>query len=127
MEQAARTILAILLAFTPPAFGTVEPIHKGQTADYDGFLFDGPSEAEAEQDRANAQYYKDLSDKLQEKNTLEENESKILDERLQNYIKESNALAKDKINSDFNEKLLLFGSFSLGCIITTLVVRNARQ
>jgi len=127
LEQTIRAVLAISLLFTSPAFATVEPIHKGDTAPYDGFIFDNPAEADAEQDRADAAYYKDLSEKQAEKIQLEENESKILDDRLQLYIKESNTLAKDKANSDFNEKLLLFGSFSLGCVITTLIVRNVRQ
>jgi len=127
MERTSKAILAFLLIFNSPAFANVTPIKKGDTATTDGFLFDRNSEAQAEQDRSDAAYYKSLSDKQADKITLEENESKILDDRLQLYIKESNTLAKDKANSDFNEKLLLFGSFSLGAIITTLVVRNARQ
>ena len=130
MEYTKKLILAFIIGLTASpdlAYGTVIPIHKGDVATTDGFLFDHTSENQAEQDRADAEYYKALSDKQADKITIEQNESTILEQRLQLYIKESNTLAKDKASSDFNEKLLLFGSFSLGTIITALIVRNVRN
>src|SRR5712671_7730530 len=112
MEQAARVALAILLIFNSPAFATVTPIHKGDTATTDGFLFDHDSESQAEQNRTDADYYKRLSDKQKEKLDLQDNESQILEKRLQLYIKESDVLVKERASNSFNEKLLLFGSFS---------------
>lgn len=125
-SKTARAALAFILAFTSSTFASVNQIQKGTPAPYDGYIFDQPSFDEATQDKIDANYYKALSDKQAEKIAVEENESKILDERLQLYMKESDTLAKDRINSDFNEKLLLFGSFSLGVIVTALVFRNVR-
>jgi len=126
LESTTKIILSAILAFTSPTFATVLPIHKGDVAPYDAFLFDHDSESQAEQDRADAAYYKAVSDKQTEKIALEEKENQILNERLMLYINESNTLAKEDSNRAFNEKLLLFGSFSLGVIVTALITRNAR-
>jgi len=127
MEQAARAALALLLILNSPAFATVTPIKKGNVATTDGFLFDHDSESQAEQNRTDADYYKKLADKQKEKIDLQDNESQILEKRLQLYIKESDTLVKARASDSFNEKLLLFGSFSLGAIVTALIVRNVHQ
>ena len=126
MEQAARAALAVLLIFNSPAFANVTPIKKGEVATTDGFLFDHQSESEAEQARTDADYYKRLSDKQAEKIALQDNESQILEKRLQLYITESNALAKDKALTESTERLYLLGAFALGVIATGLAVRNLR-
>lgn len=127
MEQAARAALAVLLIFNSPSFATVTPIHKGDPAPYDGFVFDHDSEAEAAQARIDADYFKRVSDKQSEKITLQDNENQILEKRLQLYINESNVLAKDRASTESTEKLYLLGAFALGVIATTLVVRNVRE
>lgn len=127
MGQTARAALALLLIFNSPAFANVTPIKKGDVATTDGFLFDHDSENQAEQARTDADYYKRLSDKQAEKISLQENESQILEKRLQLYITESNTLVKDRASTESTEKLYLLGAFALGVIATTLVVRNVRQ
>lgn len=130
MEQWVKTInkciLVIALIFSNSALAKVQPIKQGDTATYDGFLFDHDSENEAEQDRTNAAFYKELSDKQAEKIALQDKESSILDQRLQLYINESNVLIKDKAQNDVTERLFLIGSFALGVIATALVVRNVK-
>lgn len=126
MEQAARTALALLLIFNSPAFATVTPIKQGQPAPYNGFVFDYDSESEAEQARTDASYFKRLSDKQAEKIALQDNESQILEKRLQLYINESNVLAKDRATTELTERLYILGAFALGVIATGLIVRNIR-
>lgn len=127
MEYATKIILAFALLFNSPVFATVEPIKKGAPAPYDGFVFDAPSEAEASQAVTDADFYKHLSDKQAEKITLQDNESQILEKRLQLYINESNVLAKDRASTESTEKLYLLGAFALGVIATGFAVRNVRQ
>jgi hypothetical protein len=126
MEQAARAALALMLAFTMPVYADVQVLHKGQPAPYDGFLFDAPAEQQAEKDRADADFYHKLSDKQAEKINLEDNESQILEKRLQLYITESNALARDKASTESTERIYLLGAFALGVIATGFAVRNVR-
>lgn len=107
-----------------PVYGTVTPIKKGDVAPYDGFVFDHDSENQADQARTDVDYYKRLSDKLQEKITLEDNQSQILEKRLQLYITESDALIKDRNSTESTERLYLLGAFALGVVATGLAVRN---
>jgi len=126
MEYTKKIILAVVLALTNPTGATVYPIKKGASAQTDGFLFDNDSEREAAQYRIDADYYKTLSDKLNEKVTLEEKENQILEQRLQLYMSEAGALAKNQAVSESTERLYLLGAFALGVIGTAFVVRNVR-
>lgn len=91
----------------------VQVIKQGQTANCDGFLF-SPS---AESDSYKA---KQLAD-------LEKTENDILNERLQLYMKQSDALAKDVGQRDNSESLYRFGYFLLGAIITGYIAVNVRK
>ena len=126
MESAKKLILVAILIVTSPSYAVVIPIHKGDQAPYDGFVFDQQSEREAAQFRIDALYYQKLSEKLTEKSELQDQENNILNARLQLYINESRTLAKSQTESETTQRLFLLGSFALGVLTTTLVFRNAR-
>lgn len=131
MEQKLNAlILSCCLAMSPVSGADscdVTPIKKGSVAPCDGFFFNKDAEAQAEQYRDDANFYKRYSDALKQKSDLQANENDVLQKRLNLYIQESSALAKDKVSKDTTEDIIRIGYFSLGVLITTLIVRNVRQ
>lgn len=96
----------------------VQPIKSGETAPCSGFLFSDEAEKDAARARDDAKYYKELSDKLIERNKVVDKESEILERRLQLYVTQSDMLAEKltkEESKDFWQKALYFG---LGAIIT---------
>lgn len=88
----------------------VQPIKQGETAVCDGFLF-SPSEEES-------------AYKATQIVDLQKEENEILEKRLTLYMQESDALAKERAQKDNIEGLYRFAYFTLGVIVTGLVVRN---
>lgn len=105
----------------------VQPIKKGDVATCDGFLFTKDAEKTAASDRDDAIYYKKLSDKLQEKSDLDDQQSKILNNRLKLYINESQSLAKSSAQKDNTETLYRFGYFVVGVLVTGVIAVNVRR
>lgn len=133
MEQAAKVILSCLLAFNAPVFAdsgscpqNVQVIHQNEKANCDGFLFSGPAEQAAEQDRDDSKYYKSLSDALQSKTDLQAEENQILEKRLKLYMDSTQSLSQDVAKRDSTETWVRLGYFVLGVLGTSLVVRNLR-
>lgn len=105
----------------------VQPVAEGNTVFCDGFLFSHAAEKQAEQYRADADFYKKYSDQLNAKIGLEENENDVLQKRLNLYIQESSQLAKEQASKNTTEDLIRIGCFSLGVLVTALIVRNVRN
>lgn len=125
-----KTILTILLAFTIPTYADtcpVAPIKKGQSAPCDGFYFNKDAENQADQYRDDANFYKKLSDSLTQKTNIMQDENDVLQKRLDLYIKESSTLTKEQTSRDNTEEFIRIGCFSLGILVTALIVRNIRQ
>ncbi len=138
MEQTKAIALSILIFLSGPSradsfvivangCADVAPIKKGAPAPCDGFYFPGDTEKQAEEDRANADYYKSLSDSLQKKSDLQTDESQVLEKRLKLYMDETQTLSQDVAKRDSNETWIRLGYFVLGVLGTSLVVRNLRQ
>lgn len=131
MEQASKIILSVVFAFSGATYAdcpnNVQPIKKGEVAVCDGFLFSDGAEKTASQARDDADYYKKLSDKLQEKSDLEDKQSQILNDRLKLYIDESKALSKTVAQKDNTESLYRFVYFALGVVITGVIAVNVRR
>ncbi len=104
----------------------VQVVKKGDTINCDGFLFGKNAEKDAEQDRADAKYYKSLSDKLQTKSDLEATENGILEQRLKLYMDSSQSLSKDLAQRDNSSTIHNIIWFGLGVVVTGLAVRNLR-
>ncbi len=131
MEQAAKLILALIFTVSTTVHAdcsvNVQPIKKGDVATCDGFLFSDSAEKSAAQSRDDATYYKSLSDKLQQKSDLQDQQSKILDQRIKLYADESNQLAQElsgKSNTEGIYRLLYFG---LGVLVTGAIAVNVRR
>lgn len=118
--------LVISLSLSSISYATVQPIKQGDPAPYDGFVFDHESEQIASNYRADAEFYKNITEKLYEKIDLQDKNSEILEKRLQLYINESNVLIKDRAQAETTERLYLLGAFALGVVATGLIVRNVR-
>lgn len=127
-----RVLTASALISSSCVYGTVacdnpvSPIHTGEVAPCDGFIFSNDAEKQAEGYRADSQFYKSYSDQLNQKIKLEEDENSVLQQRLNLYVQESRTLAQDTAKHDSNESLFRFGYFLLGVLATGLVVRNVR-
>lgn len=93
-------------------------IKKGEVAVCDGFLFSPEAEKRAATARDDAKYYKELTDKLFERQDLATKERDILERRLNLYVEQSRTLSEaltKKQHEDFWQKALYFG---LGAVIT---------
>lgn len=126
-KVALATILFLNTATYADCQQKVQPIKAGAVAACDGFLFSPDAEKEAEQYRDDADFYKNLSSKLQEKSDIEANQNQVLEKRLQLYITESSTLSDKVAQKNTTEGLYRFAYFALGVITTTLVVRNVHQ
>ena len=104
----------------------VSVIKQGEVATCSGFLFSPEAEQQAEEYRADSEFYKRLNKSLNEKTGILENENEILQKRLNLYITQSEVLSKDKAQRDSTETLYRFISFGLGVLVTGLIVRNVR-
>lgn len=98
----------------------VQPIKAGEVANCNGFLFSPSAESDA-------WYNKELSQKLQKKTELQEQETKILEERLQLYMKQSDVLAKDAAKRDNLDTLYKLGYFALGALVTGYIAANVSK
>lgn len=114
------------------AFGTeckesVQVIKEGDKAQCTGLLYSEEADKKAAKDYEDAKYYKELSNRLEERKTLTDKEISILDKRLQLYITQSEDLTKSlyqvEARSDW-EKAMWFG---FGVIATGLAVYGASQ
>jgi hypothetical protein len=105
----------------------VAPIKKGAAAPCDGFYFNKDAENQAEQYRADADFYKKLSTAQGTKTQLMQDENDTLQKRLNLYIQESKDLSKQQAKSETTETLIRIGFFSLGVIVTALIARNVRN
>lgn len=122
-----RSAILISLLLSLPCYGAhVEYVRKGTPAPYDGFLFDEEAERQAAQYRLDAKFYQDVADALTRKSKLQDEENKILEQRLQLYMNEANVLARNRVENETTQRLYMFGAFALGVITTTLVVRNVK-
>ncbi len=88
----------------------VSPIRTGEVAVCDGYLFSPEAESEA---------YK--AKRISE---LQEEENKILQTRLDMYIKQSDILAKEVGKRDNMDGLYKFLYFGLGVVVTGAIAHN---
>lgn len=102
-------------------------LEKGKPSPCTGFLFSPEAEKNATKAYLEAQYYKELSELLHQKNESQAKQLSILDERLMLYVKSTTELAEEvvrKQDQDFWQKTLYFG---LGIAVTGLSVYAASQ
>jgi hypothetical protein len=127
MEQIKAILILTLALSVDGAFAdcaNVQPIKAGEVAACDGFLFSDAAEKKAAEARDDAEYYKKLSTKLEERSVLEEQQSQVLNQRLQLYITEANALGKTLADKNTNESLYRFAYFALGVLVTGTIAAN---
>lgn len=136
MEQKVNGLLALMVsvALCFSSLGVfadtncpVTPIKKGDPAPCDGFYFNRDAENQAEQARSDADFYDKLAQAQANKSAILEDENTILQKRLNLYIQESKDLSQAKAKSQVTEDLIRIGCFSLGTILTVLIVRNVRN
>ncbi len=92
---------------------SVTPISKGQVAVCDGYLFSPHAESEAWK-----------ATKLAD---LREQENKILERRLELYIKQSDTLAQEVAKRDNYEGLYRLGYFVIGAVLTGVIAKNVSR
>lgn len=103
----------------------VQIIEKGQTANCTGFLFSPIAAKKADEAADDRDYYKKLSEKLEQRQKLQDERSKVLDKRLQLYMEQSHILSEkltERENRSEWEKVLYF---SLGVVVTGVAVYGA--
>ncbi len=91
----------------------VQPLQEGVPSPCTGYLFSPIQESEAYKS-------KELAD-------LRQQENEILEKRLQLYITQTDALAKDIGNRNNMEGLYRFGYFALGAIVTGIIAKNVSR
>jgi hypothetical protein len=91
----------------------VTPIKEGQVAVCDGFIFSNNAESEA---------YKAVR-----LNELREKENQILSERLQNYQRASDSMAKELGRRESNQMLYNSLYFALGAVVTGVIASNINR
>lgn len=115
-------IPSLVLAECP----NVQPIKQGDVAACSGFLFSDLAEKQAAQARDDAKFYQTFSEQLSHKVDIEANQNTILEKRLKLYMDESEVLSKRVANTETTETLYRLAYFTLGVVVTSLVVRNVR-
>ena len=105
----------------------VQPIKVNEKANCNGLLYSVEADLKAAKDHYNAKLYKEINDKLTEKEKLIEKQNEILEKRLNNYIEQSlilsEQLSKKEQQSEWNKIIW----FSLRIIATGTAVYGARQ
>ena len=105
----------------------IQVITKGDVANCDGLLFSPEASKKADESIQDAKYYKELAEKLKERQSYADKEINVLDQRLKLYIDQSQILAEQvhrKESEDKWQKLIYFG---LGVLATGVAVYGASK
>lgn len=100
------------LAHSDSCSRNVQPIEKGQIANCTGFLFSPDAEEKAF--------------KAVEISTLRAQENEILNRRLELYVKQSDALAREIARKQVTEDLYRGLYFVVGAVVTGFIAANVR-
>jgi hypothetical protein len=110
-----RWVAALLLVSHTAVAEPVVYLPKGSITPYDGFLFDRKREADLRLVDQELSYYKALNASLTNINKLQEDNLSKFDEKIK--------IRDEKIEEQRKSNLwITFGSFMLGCAVTTLLV-----
>lgn len=104
----------------------IQIIEKGTTANCTGFLFSPEAARQADEAADDRDFYKNLSDKLIERQKLSDERTEVLDKRLQLYIEQSEILSQQLVERENRSEWQKVLYFSLGVVVTGLAVSGAK-
>lgn len=118
-----KSWILVLLLLTPQARATctqpVQKLEQGQSSPCSGFLFSDEKEVEVRIKVIERNYYKELYEKSQQLNVINET-------RLDLQLKKNQELAEYLDKKKDWEQLKLLGSFVLGSFITAFIASNLK-
>lgn len=106
---------------------SVSLLNEGEKAPCTGYLFSPDAEKKASQAVDDVVYYKELADLYKKRSDLTNEELKVMDERLNLYIKSTNDLAKEVIRKDSEDFWKKTFYFTLGVVTTGLIYYGAAK
>ena len=126
-----RILIATVLLFTQVTFAecpeSVQLIEKNQLANCTGFLYSPEADEKANDIYDEWEYLKTVSNGLKEKNDIYTEQNKILEQRLDLYIKQSNEFAKQLTKKENNSGWQKALYFTLGILATGAAVSAAKK
>lgn len=123
-------IFTIIFIFSQISYACpqdIQEIQKGQVANCTGLLFSPEASKNVDEAIQDAKYYKDLTERLYQRQDLTNQEISTLDKRLNLYMDQSETLAKQlhkKEKEDKWQKIIYFG---MGVFATGIAVYGASQ
>jgi hypothetical protein len=105
----------------------VQVIEKGQVANCDGLLMSPEASKKIDETQQDAKYYRELSEKLQLRQSYTDKEINILDQRLKLYVDQSEVLTREVNRKERENNWQKFMYFGLGVFATGIIIYGTSE